>query len=429
MEGLMRGLRLSEAEMNGVKLSGEDRRKGLHPEAVENALGPIWCSMKGIDCKDLGDNVFLFTFKQEGGWKKAVENGPWMFEKELLVMEEYDPTKNVEEYSFSHVPIWVRVYKLPLGKMNLEAGTLIGDRVGEFVELDGLENGMAVGRCLRVKVKKCLAAPLMRGIMVEVDEKGRTIWCPMEYEYLPDFCFICGIIGHIDKGCSIRLKRGGEPQFGKWLKWVPPKKTITGDGSGAKSSDGGERVVSSPLKLALKGSVEEKGGAKKPGGEKGASKSLSFQENDVEQKEIEGKSGPPEEIGKELSGKENMVVDNIGTDIQSVGDSHSGLNIQSGEDNIVGKSRRGGAGIGSQEKRGSFKRIQRDHDSRDVNKVEKKGAEKERKRGADDMEVDMEEEERKRGKKNKIQKKGVDAEKGLTNDIDAGLSEQPCANQ
>ncbi|KAM0929083.1 hypothetical protein ACQ4PT_001842 [Festuca glaucescens] len=329
MEGLMRGLRLSQAEMKGVKLSGEDPRKGknvepqaigklmlekqAHPGAIENALGPIWCPMKGIDCKDLGDNVFLFTFKQEGGWKKAVENGPWMFEKELLVMEEYDPAKKLEEYLFSHILIWVRVYRLPLGKMNPATGTLIRDRVGEYVEMDRLEKCMVVGKCLRVKVRKCLAEPLMRGTMVEVDEKGKTIWCPMEYEYLPDFSFICGIISHIDKGCSIRLKRGEEPQFGKWLKWVPPKKvnpfgaqrswsdsrgrrnylqgsneskmgsdgpawrrTTSDNVSGGKSSDGGEKDVISPLKLTLKGSEAEKRGAQMNGGGKSASKSLNF---------------------------------------------------------------------------------------------------------------------------------------------------------
>jgi hypothetical protein len=45
-----------------------------------------------------------------------------------------------------------------------------------------------------------------------------------KYEYLPIFCFICGIIGHVDRECSIKLKRGEEPQFGKWLKWLPPRR-------------------------------------------------------------------------------------------------------------------------------------------------------------------------------------------------------------
>jgi hypothetical protein len=39
------------------------------------------------------------------GKKKAVESGPWMFDKNLLVMEEFDAGKNVDEYEFNKIPI------------------------------------------------------------------------------------------------------------------------------------------------------------------------------------------------------------------------------------------------------------------------------------------------------------------------------------
>jgi hypothetical protein len=73
-------------------------------------------------------------------------------------------------------------------------------------------------------VKLVITKPLMRGTMVEAGDEGKLKWCPFEYEFLPNFCFICGIIGHVDKGCFVKLKKGGEPQFGKWLKWVPTKR-------------------------------------------------------------------------------------------------------------------------------------------------------------------------------------------------------------
>jgi hypothetical protein len=124
-----------------------------------------------------------------------------------------------------------------MSRMN---GILIGDRVGEFMEMDGVEDGMAVGKCLWVKVRMQITSPLMRGTTMEVDEKGRTIWCPFEYEFLPDFCFVCGIVGHVERECNVKLKKGEEPQFGKWLKWVPPKRGWEGrkgwnDGGGRRS--------------------------------------------------------------------------------------------------------------------------------------------------------------------------------------------------
>jgi hypothetical protein len=199
--------------------------KPAHAEVIESALRPIWCPMKGIEVKDLGENIFLFTFFQAGGRKKAVETGPWMFEKDLLVMEEFVASKMIDEYEFDKIPIWVRVFKLPLGMMDYETAETIGNRIGEFLAVDGLVNGLAMGKYLRVQVKLTITKPLMRGTTVEIGDGKRTIWCPFEYEYLPDFCYICGIIGHLDKGCSVKLKKGEEAQFGRSLRWVPPRRT------------------------------------------------------------------------------------------------------------------------------------------------------------------------------------------------------------
>jgi hypothetical protein len=195
-------------------------------DAIANALGPVWCPVRGIECKELGDNFFLFTFHQSGGRKKAVDSGPWMFDKDLIVLEDFDPSKTIDQYEFNTVPVWVRIYKLPLGMMKKETGEIFGERIGDFMEMDGVEDGMAFGKCLRVKVRMNINKPLMRGTLVEVDEHGRTIWCNFEYEFLPNFCFICGFLGHIDKKCDVKLKKGEEPQFGHWLRWMPPRRNI-----------------------------------------------------------------------------------------------------------------------------------------------------------------------------------------------------------
>nr|XP_051211404.1 uncharacterized protein LOC127328880 [Lolium perenne] len=240
VEGMMKGLKLSEAESRGVFIGSGSAERGLKKEmqavgkimaekpaiaeAVKNALGPIWCPMKGIDCKEIGENIFLFTFHQAGGRKKAVDNGPWTFEKDLIVMEEFDPHKTATQYEFCSIPIWVRVYKLPVGMMSKATGELIGDRIGEYMEVEADANGMAIGKCLRVKVRMNILKPLMRGTLVKVDEVGRTIWCNFEYEYLPDFCFVCGLLGHVEKECDIKLKKGEEAQYGKWMKWIPQRR-------------------------------------------------------------------------------------------------------------------------------------------------------------------------------------------------------------
>jgi hypothetical protein len=88
----MKGLKLSEEEKSGVKgtwKSGEEE-SGQVPQAVGKlfsgragyvddmvqTLGKIWCPKKGIKCKELGGNLFLFSFLQPGGKRRAITGGP-----------------------------------------------------------------------------------------------------------------------------------------------------------------------------------------------------------------------------------------------------------------------------------------------------------------------------------------------------------------
>lgn len=164
VEGLLKGLKLSESERKGRKINwsgggkvgdGEPQAiaklfsdKPAMADALAGALAKAWCPMKGLDCKDLGDNVFLFTFHQQSGKRKALEDGPWEFGKSVLVVEDFVPTKTVKDYEFRWIPIWVRVFDLPLSMMCRDAGEAIGNFMGKFVDTDVGVNGMAVGKYL-----------------------------------------------------------------------------------------------------------------------------------------------------------------------------------------------------------------------------------------------------------------------------------------
>uniref|UniRef100_A0ACD5X102 Uncharacterized protein n=1 Tax=Avena sativa TaxID=4498 RepID=A0ACD5X102_AVESA len=102
------------------------------------------------------------------GERKALDEGLWMFNKELLIMEDYVPSKTVDEYASSHVLIWIRVANIPLGTMNRKTGELIGRWIGEFQEVDVNEDGQAVGQYLRIKVRIRVDEVIMRGSLLSV---------------------------------------------------------------------------------------------------------------------------------------------------------------------------------------------------------------------------------------------------------------------
>jgi hypothetical protein len=93
----------------------------------------------------------MVTLLQVSGKRKALDCGPWKFGNDLVVVEDYDPDKAADEYDFSTIPMWVRVLKLPLGKMNKATGEMIGEKVGTWMEAEVGEDGFAIGECLRIK--------------------------------------------------------------------------------------------------------------------------------------------------------------------------------------------------------------------------------------------------------------------------------------
>lgn len=168
MENMMKRMNLSAAECKSVKVGATGSSKEgekmvqavgkvlaerlVNVDGLVQALGRIWCPMKGVTCKDLGENHFLFTFHQASRKRRALEDGPWMFGKDLVIMVEFDESKTLEDMCFVFIPIWVRVSKLPFGVMNKVVGEAIGGEMGEFMEMDKEEDGSAVGRYLRIKI-------------------------------------------------------------------------------------------------------------------------------------------------------------------------------------------------------------------------------------------------------------------------------------
>ncbi|KAM0866035.1 hypothetical protein ACQ4PT_042909 [Festuca glaucescens] len=264
VENLLKDLRLSEAEKKGLRIGGPGEKeagsgealalgkvlseKPAYAEGIVASLGKVWCPLKGTLVKKMRDNVFMFTFLQPSGRRKAVEDGPWKVGNDLLVVEEFVPEKSLDDYAFSTFPIWVRIFKLPLGRMNQEIGEAIGNEIGVFVEAEVGENGTAVGEYLRIKVRLNVAEPLRRGILLHVGGGDNVKWCNFEYEYLPQFCFTCGVVGHDDKCCNIILGKGEKQQYGKWMIAVLQKK---------RSDHDGQRDAEAILKIHIYGQRDD----------------------------------------------------------------------------------------------------------------------------------------------------------------------------
>ncbi|KAL0367757.1 UNVERIFIED_CONTAM: hypothetical protein Sradi_3665800 [Sesamum radiatum] len=74
---------------------------------------------------------------------------------------------------------------------------------------------------MRLWVALDISKPLKRFLRLRT-EKGEGSVVSFTYERLPNFCYLCGLLGHIDRNCERRyedgfVEPGGDFQYGEWL--------------------------------------------------------------------------------------------------------------------------------------------------------------------------------------------------------------------
>lgn len=78
--------------------------------------------------------------------------------------------------------------------MNGFYSNLIGKTIGKVLEVDVEEDDKACGRFLLVRIEINIGKPLPRGRSLKVIRD--SLWIPLKFEKLPQFCFNCERIVH-----------------------------------------------------------------------------------------------------------------------------------------------------------------------------------------------------------------------------------------
>lgn len=187
--------------------------------------------VRGAEIRSIGMNTFVIKFNHPLDRTKALRGCPWVLDKYALLIEPINPSQRPEDQEIIWLPIIVRVHQLSLINRSEEVASLIGNQLGEFVEVPKESDGY-YSPFLRIKIRVDVTQPLKRGITFQGVE-GTRQWLPVAYERLPLFCFLCGILGHGEIDCPKRYEDGftepeGELPYGSWLRVVTGDRDITG---------------------------------------------------------------------------------------------------------------------------------------------------------------------------------------------------------
>lgn len=149
-----------------------------------------------------------FQFSSHQEHYRVHQGAHWHFDNSLVLIEEVNRDALPQKFSLTKIFFWIQVHNILLFYMRKEVDFSIGESWGDVLKVNFDENGM----CWGMRVKIHILKPLTKGMKLQLENGGCT-WVDFQFKWLHDFCFICGLLGHVQcLVCDDSVK-----QYGHWL--------------------------------------------------------------------------------------------------------------------------------------------------------------------------------------------------------------------
>ncbi|KAL0314934.1 UNVERIFIED_CONTAM: hypothetical protein Sangu_2337800 [Sesamum angustifolium] len=196
--------------------------KTVRFESLRDLLQSVINPIKGMELKAIENNRFLFRFNHSVDKNRALEGCPWSFEKNVLILNEVGDNENPLTVNLDWCSFYVHVHELPIRKTTKDFARYIGNRMGRFVDMEHMDHHRNWSSSMRLRVQIDVNKPLMRVMRIR-SEDDEVITVSFTYERLPNFCYLCGCLGHLSKFCSKRYEvdfsdPGENTPYGGWLR-------------------------------------------------------------------------------------------------------------------------------------------------------------------------------------------------------------------
>ncbi|TXG48431.1 hypothetical protein EZV62_027725 [Acer yangbiense] len=201
-------------------------RESINREAFRSLIARIWKVQGGVEIEVISTNIYAFPFQSFDDRKRVFMGGPWSFDGALIVLEEPEGKGAINSLLFNSVDFWVHITNVPMIYMTKDIGKFLGSIIGEVREVDVGPSSDCLGKFMRVRVAVEVDKPLRRFLRVDVLGDGEETVMPIQYERLPSFCFLCGLVGHLVHECTSYgedgLREGSGMVYGAWLRATAP---------------------------------------------------------------------------------------------------------------------------------------------------------------------------------------------------------------
>ncbi|KAL0456756.1 UNVERIFIED_CONTAM: hypothetical protein Slati_1014800 [Sesamum latifolium] len=202
------GIWHAEHQTSGLFVMGRlVSNKSFHPEALHTTLKTAFNPGKGMEFKMIEGERFLVKFFHILDRNRVLDRCPWSYDKNLLVLAPVDAAEDPTAVDLTWCEFHIHIHGLSLRKMTKEVAAFIGNRLGKFKEVEADDNGEVWGSSVRIPVALDMTKALKRALKIRT-VMGDEHLISFTYERLPNFCYLCGCLGHQSRQCELEFQDG-----------------------------------------------------------------------------------------------------------------------------------------------------------------------------------------------------------------------------
>ncbi|XP_034208252.1 uncharacterized protein LOC117621816 [Prunus dulcis] len=165
---------------------------------LHDRLAQKWSLVGGWKLIDLVNDYFVVRFDLEEDLNFVLTGGPWMIAGQYLTIQQWRLGFCPSTAHITRMAAWIRVSAIQLECFDVWSLRRIGNLLGKLLKIDSLTTSQNRGKFARLCVELDLTKSL--DAFVQINQN----WYNIEYEGLPDICYLYGCYGHKRENCTFK---------------------------------------------------------------------------------------------------------------------------------------------------------------------------------------------------------------------------------